>query len=268
MKRCAKCGEEVTDDVKYCSECGGNLFRSTNDKSFIERTCPHCGETSLVPEGTEKVFCQHCGATMVLSSKPIAGICPTCKRPIMIPANSAKCVCGSCGAVVDAASAIKAFSEQRSIAQIQAAALSNAATPYATQVKNPFLVDWKTEIGSSIAGVAANGILGIVAGAMCATESTVILAFGLYLAWTILVFWYAGFYFPSLFKPESTRKPTSGWISFLNCFFGGVIFGCCWNANLTRGEKGISNVVFIVSEGIYILLLVLAVVEILLIQLS
>lgn len=50
MGKCTNCGKEYTNDVKFCSECGGKV--TTQKKKF----CIHCGN-----ELTGGTFCTKCG---------------------------------------------------------------------------------------------------------------------------------------------------------------------------------------------------------------
>jgi hypothetical protein len=111
------------------------------------------------------------------------------------------------------------------------------------------LANWKTSVGASVGGFFLAAFLtGIID--RFSTLSTEIL-FGALIAevvfWGIGI-WYALAYYPSLFNKNCTRTASSATISFMNLFFGGIIFGCIWNSNLTKKTKGVSNVVFAVLD--------------------
>ena len=56
---------------------------------------------------------------------------------------------------------------------------------------------------------------------------------------------YAAKIYPSYFTDKPMIDSPEA-VSFLNTFVGGIIFGLIWNHNLTRKEKGIAHIVFIV----------------------
>lgn len=51
--------------------------------------------------------------------------------------------------------------------------------------------------------------------------------------------------YPSLFTSNPQAR-SSGAVSFLNAFFGGLVFGAWWNMCLTERRKGVSHYVFVV----------------------
>lgn len=75
--KCAKCGNELPANAKFCLECGAKV--ETSDDSII---CPSCGQKT--PKGK---FCISCGATLIRK-------CPQCGVEIT---NNGK-FCLECGA--------------------------------------------------------------------------------------------------------------------------------------------------------------------------
>lgn len=113
------------------------------------------------------------------------------------------------------------------------------------------LADWKTNVGMSILGVVAilaiNGIVNAVLPEIFTYVIAVILcAVGIA---------YAAAVYPSYFTDEP-KVDSAGTISFLNLLLGGIIFGCIWNANLTKGMKGSSWIVFIVLQALLLVALI------------
>lgn len=49
MKKCSNCGAQITDNSRFCSECGKEITQAN--------VCPHCGAS--MNDGD--VFCQNCG---------------------------------------------------------------------------------------------------------------------------------------------------------------------------------------------------------------
>ena len=60
MKLCPNCGAQITDDSRFCSECGKEIPQPN--------VCPHCGASV----GDGDVFCYNCGKSLnESSSEPI-----------------------------------------------------------------------------------------------------------------------------------------------------------------------------------------------------
>lgn len=138
----------------------------------------------------------------------------------------------------------------------------------------PVLRFWKTSVAFSILGVVANAMTawaiaaiaflillpsfasGIesMLGALTTGLIVTMIAFIVYAALGIV---YAAVFYRSYFT-EKPRLTSSKAISFLNLFFGGIIFGCIWNYNLTRSQmssklqKGSSSIVYIVLTAVAI----------------
>ncbi|MEY8562122.1 hypothetical protein AALA21_03575 [Eggerthellaceae bacterium 3-80] len=138
----------------------------------------------------------------------------------------------------------------------------------------PALENWKTSVLFSILGLVASliliGILTVVIRLLielylgdtatllrntpyalsCASTFTAFI-------YNVVVIVYAAAFYSSYFK-QNPRLVSSKAISFLNLFFGGVIFGCLWNHNLTRSKiaktplKGASATVLIVYNALMI----------------
>lgn len=70
---------------------------------------------------------------------------------------------------------------------------------------------------------------------------------------TVFSITYAAYFFPSIFtaKPKISSEKA---IAFLNGLCGGLIFGLCWQFNLQKNVKGISNIVFIVIQAIAVII--------------
>lgn len=78
--------------------------------------------------------------------------------------------------------------------------------------------------------------------------------------WAILCTIYALVFYPSYFREKPILKSRRA-ISFANLLFGGVIFGCLWNSNLTRSkilerpQKGTSYIVLTILSILQICLM-------------
>ncbi len=113
---------------------------------------------------------------------------------------------------------------------------------------------WETSVGATIGGLAVLAVLdrlferlipwlygmnGMVAFVALLATSTV------FVAYRIASLVYSLGVYPTFFEP--TPKLTDNVkISFLNGMFGGIVFGCLWNANVTKGKVGNSCVVYAV----------------------
>lgn len=113
----------------------------------------------------------------------------------------------------------------------------------------PFLDLWRTSGAYSVLGIVAWGVVfwieDILPYSMSVAGSLIRFAF------MILQFLYALVVYPSLFGLRPKIKSPAA-VSFLNCAAGGVVFGPIWNGSLTKGRKGMSNVVFAVLMGMLV----------------
>ena len=109
-------------------------------------------------------------------------------------------------------------------------AVSNPAT-------SPLLGIWKADVVASLMGALVFACFAVFARTIDPMIS--VFAVGAYL---IAELAYIARVYPSYFtdKPASTSCVS---ISFLNMFFGGIVFGCLWNRSLSRKEKGVSHIV-------------------------
>lgn len=60
MRKCPKCGNEVTEDAKFCPNCGCSIPSDKKEDKEDNGTfiiCPKCGKK--VPSNTN--FCPNCG---------------------------------------------------------------------------------------------------------------------------------------------------------------------------------------------------------------
>ncbi|NGM17297.1 hypothetical protein GMI70_04640 [Eggerthellaceae bacterium zg-893] len=109
------------------------------------------------------------------------------------------------------------------------------------------LANWKTSVAASVFGLLAGGVRdGLIELGSSLSYDVAVLAFVASLIWAAISIWYAASFYPSLFRADCQRSSSSAAISFMNLFFGGILFGCLWNSNLTKRSKGISNVVYVV----------------------
>ncbi len=109
------------------------------------------------------------------------------------------------------------------------------------------LANWKTSVAASICGLLAGGMRdGLIELASSLSYDASVLAFAVSLIFAAVSIWYAASFYPSLFRADCQRSSSSAAISFMNLFFGGIVFGCLWNSNLTTRNKGVSHIVYVV----------------------
>ena len=173
--------------------------------------------------------------------------CPNCGSQV----NDGAGFCGNCGTKLGGAP------QQAAPAQ-QAAPQQQYAQPQQQPVyvvTNPNSVPgWQTSAGMTILGIVCSFVFSFICGLLSAFAIGTILE----IAYFVFAIFYALSMYPKYFT-EGLGTKTAGTVSLLNGFIGGIIFGCLWNANLTKGTKGISNVVFVVLSCASIILTVLAV---------
>ena len=64
MVTCPKCSKELEDGVKFCDNCGAQIFETV--------FCPNCGEQT----SSEFAFCQKCGASLAENTETPAAAAP------------------------------------------------------------------------------------------------------------------------------------------------------------------------------------------------
>ena len=134
--------------------------------------------------------------------------------------------------------------------------------------KSPVVANWKTSIGFSLLGLLVGMPLLSLVLLLMALLIAFLLSFPFFalgvpyemggrfsalvafLIFFTLVIIYPMIIYPSYFSEKPLLKSSRA-ISFANLMFGGLIFGCLWNSNLTNKTKGISHVVFVVINGLF-----------------
>ena len=112
----------------------------------------------------------------------------------------------------------------------------------------PFLYSWKTSAGATVGGIILAYIISGLSGVLASNDSSLIFSTILSIVILAFSFVYALAIYPSFFTFNPKIKNNRG-ISFLNGLFGGIIFGCIWNSNLTCKKKGISYIVYVFVVG-------------------
>lgn len=203
--------------------------------------------------------------------------CQICEGEIVFDSATKGGVCSRCGLSYSQQD-LKSFGLQDRTPVASSAALafpppvtepvyvSGSMMPSSHEVKAPPVMAasgedarigwWHTNIGASIGGALAicaiNALpfLGDLAPWLAIVDCLLALA----LVTGTLV--YALYAYPSYFGPKP-KLTSAAKVSFLNCFFGGPLFGCLWNRCLTRGKKGVSHIVMSILAGVMMILGVL-----------
>jgi hypothetical protein len=201
---------------------------------YILGKCPHCNNVMSMPNDSELVSCPTCHETVQLSEA--AALAGNPQPAQAVPANQ--------GADNGAA--------WQNAANAQQPGMANPMQQGAFTGNAPVLGNWETSAGYTILGILACCAVNLLTSAsMLSTESLGMASMGLIFSLIYLVFVivYAVKIYPSFFtdKPMVTG---SNAISFLNTFAGGIIFGLLWNHNLTRKDKGVSHIVYVVLIGL------------------
>lgn len=119
--KCLSCGAMITENEKFCPECGSPVNHFQNPKVF----CPSCG-AEVSPE--EK-FCPECGVP-ITNLKETKRICPSCKSEI----SDDEKFCPECGTPVSSAFPAKAGSPIPSSPTQKTEEQVHPATPNANSV--------------------------------------------------------------------------------------------------------------------------------------
>lgn len=139
----------------------------------------------------------------------------------------------------------------------------------------PAIANWKTSIGFSVLGCILSPLIAgcitvsifilinmdLGSASQVASYSALMNVSGMLggAVWAILGICYASFFYSSYYKQSPVIK-SSRLISFLNLFFGGIVFGCLWNENMTNCKvngpvhKNAATTVFIVLSALLVIL--------------
>lgn len=63
--KCPKCGSEIEERKKFCSECGSKIHNSGNGNKTIK--CPSCLTEKSVEDGIETITCSNCGSELIVA---------------------------------------------------------------------------------------------------------------------------------------------------------------------------------------------------------
>ena len=248
---CGGCGTPLQDGQQYCHVCGAANDWGTD-----------CTEPTTVSVSVEEVTQSESQPVQSIQQKSIEKKTESSKA-----ADDSELLCSECQLPVQAnqPSCSACFSE-----------LSwKEGRPLVPHVHDsdtaPVVDSWKTSIPFSLLGLfvglpllalatfAVMYLVGFLLGSFffalpIPSEIAWILSIlAIYLVILVLIMIYPLKVYPSYFTEKPLLK-TSKVVSFANFMFGGPIFGCLWNSNLTNKNKGVSYIVFAVINVLYVLL--------------
>lgn len=170
-------------------------------------------------------------------------VCKVCGGQLAMRVREQDLECQNCGVIypceIFAAQSTPSMSS--AVCRETATAISEYPAPTTDpylppmQQKDDALANWHTNYGASCAGV----LISVGIGALVITGIMGIIVNCIYYLVAVV---YAFFVYPKYFS-EKPPSISSGEISFFNMLLGGLIFGCIWNANLTKRRRGCSNIV-------------------------
>ena len=266
---CGGCGTPLQDGQQYCHVCGAandwgaDCAETTTASISVEEVTQPEYQPKQQNTDTEQDTAYLAASTPV-DGKPVLAqaqpvqpmqeqgeatedsklLCPECQLPVQVSQSS----CPVCFSELS-------WKEGRPV------------VPHVHDSDTAPVVDsWKTSISFSLLGlfvgvpllIVISMILGIPLAYLATLQNpnlhvaSFLSMITVWLISPILTIIYASKIYPSYF----TRKPllkSNKAISFANLMFGGLIFGCLWNSNLTNKVKGYSHIVFAVIASALIL---------------
>lgn len=220
-KSCGNCGTPIRDGQKFCHKCGTANNRSKGDLVSASADTMSNKTTS---SSKEQQKLDNTSPPQGQSAQPqYNDLCTRCQA-----------------AVKDGQSRCDKCTEEL----LNEALDSTEPKKFTGYVGTPLFNTWKTSVLFSLLGLFA----GVLMPLLTLLPALIFGIFGYLVAMMVILglqISYAAKVYPSYF----TNKPmlrSSNAISFANFMFGGVIFGCIWNHNLTTRTKGISYIVAIV----------------------
>lgn len=66
MKKCSKCGKEYPDNIKFCSECGGQVV-SVQQVQTYKLHCKSCNGTLTIDDDSPVLSCPFCGSKELIA---------------------------------------------------------------------------------------------------------------------------------------------------------------------------------------------------------
>lgn len=170
--------------------------------------------------------------------------CLACGKQKEVESRTKVTTCGSCGALIECEKVTRTASvssETSSVSQPVAAQVIDESKLSET-VRN-----WKTSYGWACAGIVVSYMVSRMPMDWIQTVDRYLL---MCVATFAVPFVYAIIIYPKYFDPAAGTSLSNSAISFWNCAFGGLIFGCLWNSCLTRKRIGISHIVMMVLIGV------------------
>ena len=252
-----------------CPSCG-NVMSMPNDSEIVR--CPTCSaEVSMVEAavkagtagqvnlsgtyGAQQAPQPEAPAQPDPAQQPdTASEAGIQEQPVVAPANPKDPWAGAAaaagpGAQAQAGPAAQAHTQSASPYDeppLPTPSQADPGLPVYTNRDAPFLSSWKTNALYTALGILAYVVF-YTFFTSASDESTLLSgAMGiLMLGYLVFCIVYAAKLYPSYFTDKPALSSPEA-VNFLNGLVGGIIFGLLWNHNLTRKDKGVSHIVFIV----------------------
>lgn len=196
----------------------------------------------------EKISCSVCGGSLTMSKDGCTLQCQECG--IVYPIEFVRTHCSVTEIAEPAMKQASGASAEFDSGAPQDLPLHSESSEEEV-ARGPLLSAWKTSYGFSALGLFV-GLL------ICTTPILGIAGLAMLACWWLGAMIYAFSIYPSFFS-SAPKLHSSQTISFFNLLFGGAIFGCIWNSNLSNGKKGFSHIVYQVVGLISFIAMVAAV---------
>ena len=251
-KFCGDCGTLMQDGQKYCHECSAaNEWGNSESAPTLMDTAENEALSPLEEQ-------QESNDTPLPQEQPAqpqqGNLCTRCQAPV----KDGQSRCDKC------------------TEELLNEALDSTEPEKFTGYVVPLFNTWKTSVPFSILGLVIGFPLFLIVSTLIGyivVGMPISIIFGRgttpssYVPFVVIVgtairIFYAAKVYPSFFTKKPMLK-SSNTISFANFMMGGVIFGCLWNGNLTKREKGISYIVFWVLDALYLAFMTFSVVAVL-----
>lgn len=153
--------------------------------------------------------------------------------------------CKKCGAPIEDSAELCANCAAQEAAPEPQPVQQQATNPGIPEPVNALQANWKTSVGMTILGVV---LMSIISGLPRLFPSSSLISALLLIAGLV----YALAIYPTYFSKDP-KSVKAGTVSLLNGLFGGIIFGCLWNSNITKRKQGKSYIVYAVFAGLSLL---------------
>ena len=214
-------------------------------------TCPHCNSMMSMPDESPLVRCPTCGSEVAVAEA--AAIANTAAQAQPAASNdpyagATQQVAGNQGAYAQNTPNPSQVPVPPTYSQY------DPNTQYNQGQIPPFVATWQTNVLFTVLGILAGMLVSGLCNSVEASGSAILALAFAYIIYSII---HAAKIYPAAFTDQPIVK-SNELMSFLNAFAGGLIFGLIWNHNLTRKDKGVAHIVYIVLIVVVFVLAILS----------